>query len=343
MKEDFYISLIYKKLAEELTPSEAQQLSDWINSSEANRLTAHSVEKAWNASDLLKEEVAVDLDEEFDALSSLMEDHEQESKATIRQLPPSQTTSRFGWLKIAAGIAAVLAIGLVIQNVLQSNTAEIANILAVSTTTNKKEIVLPDGSKVYLNINSTLKYPAQFTTAMRTVELQGEALFEVQHLNKQPFVVRTKQERITVLGTVFNVQTYQMDSTMVYVSSGSVQVEQLQSQQKVILKKGEKSTSNSKRQTVEKVAGSGNEVAWHTNRLVFKTTPMEQVKEEIEQLYGVQLSFDNEKIATCPFTITFDKESDSISQVLATLHTVFGMEIEQKGNNEYILQGGSCD
>src|SRR5690606_22281551 len=70
------------------------------------------------------------------------------------------------------------------------------------------QITLPDGTKVWLNAASTLKYPSHFGGKERRIELQGEAYFEVAKVEKQPFVVMSQNQEVTVLGTHFNIKAY---------------------------------------------------------------------------------------------------------------------------------------
>ncbi len=86
-------------------------------------------------------------------------------------------------------------------------------------------MVLPDGSKVWLNSASSLKYPTVFNGKTREVELTGEGYFEIKENNTRPFIVKTKKVNVTVLGTGFNINAYddetELATTLVH---GSVKV-----------------------------------------------------------------------------------------------------------------------
>src|SRR5690606_6981244 len=103
-------------------------------------------------------------------------------------------------------------------------------------------VVLPDGSLVWLNANSSLAFPSEFTERTRNVRLTGEAYFEIVHDVGRPFIVNTRQQTIHVLGTKFNVQAYQDELAMkTTLLEGAVQVRTAHQQQ--VLKVGEEARS----------------------------------------------------------------------------------------------------
>ena len=78
----------------------------------------------------------------------------------------------------------------------------------------KSQLVLADGTKVWLNAGSRMAFPSEFTGTQRTVFLEGEAYFEVAHIDAQPFVVNVKEIAVKVLGTRFNITAYTADPTI---------------------------------------------------------------------------------------------------------------------------------
>lgn len=159
------------------------------------------------------------------------------------------------------------------------------------------QIVLPDGSKVWLNASTTLKYPTRFASHERLVELSGEAYFEV---NKQniPFYVKTKGQRIEVLGTHFNVNAYndehEVKTTLV---EGSVKVitdlERGVKEQPSgwVLKPGEQSVLYNKELVVSKV-DVYQEIAWKNGFFSFQGAGIEEVMREFSRWYDVEVQFE---------------------------------------------------
>lgn len=335
MNEDFYITLIYKSLSAEISPAEEEQLKTWLQQSEENRATAASIEKVWQASDLLQANVEVDLDSEFGELETLIEKEESAVESLI--VPLNKT---YRWIGIAASIAALIILSFLIGDRLSegSGTTDL-EMLVLQTEEKTQKLILPDGSTVILNSHSKLTYPKAFDEAKRLVQLEGEGFFEVEHDAAHPFQVQTTHETVSVLGTSFNVQTTEEGTTSVYVADGKVALAQNKGQQKVILTKGEKGVSASGKLTETKA--TDNELAWYTGRLAFADAPITEVKEVIEQYYRVSLLIENPAILNCTFTATFEEETIAI--VLEILSTVLDLEWEQSADSQYVLKGKGCD
>ncbi len=351
MNEDFYINLIYKKLSGELTPPEKKQLDAWMVKSKDNQLTAMSVEKAWQASDSLQPDVEVDLDKEFASLETLLDDEPSVTplkEATVKSIKTTtpKATPRRNWLSIAAGVLLLIGAGFLLRNSFSSgNTGTNQRLEWVTINTGEEghTISLPDDSKVYLNKHSQLDYPSKFVGNQRLVKLRsGEAFFEVSHDAKNPFMVQTDYEEITVLGTSFNVNTNPQSRTEVYVSTGKVELKQRNTSRKTILKKGEKGQSSTQTGQVKNLGQQlPNDVAWRTKKLEFVNTPVVEVLTQITKLYGVKFGLSNPDLKKCTFTSTFDNQK--IETVLETLKTVLDIKIDQKSDVNYTLEGGSCE
>lgn len=99
-----------------------------------------------------------------------------------------------------------------------------------------KKVVLPDGTQVMLNSRSQLRYPEKFDSRTREVYLQGEAYLEVAHNKEKPFIVHANNFNIQVLGTKFNVNSYNEEAAFVALVDGSVQVTTAKNQNKVMMK-----------------------------------------------------------------------------------------------------------
>ena len=318
-----------------------------MQESEENRLTAASVEAAWNASDVLQADVEVDLDTEFAALESLMDEDDSEIKkapkqeTVVKEMKPS-TSSRRTWLSIAAGLLLLATAAFFFRNAIVEDTPiASAEWRVITTEAETYTATLPDQSKVYLNKGSQLSYPETFQGKNRLLKLEGEAFFDVSHNPKKPFVVETIQENITVLGTSFNVQTQEEGLTTVYVATGKVQVAQKTGQDKIVLTQGEQGISNAQSKEIINLGKqSPNAIAWHSQHLVFVETPLLKVLEQVEQVYGVTITCTNKDIFKCGFTSTFKRQK--IETILETLQTVLDVKVEEISENEYRLSGGSC-
>lgn len=148
------------------------------------------------------------------------------------------------------------------------------------------QVVLPDGSKVWLNAQSSLKYPVVFNGKDRTVELKGEAYFVVAHNAKQPFRVHTATQTITDIGTEFNVNSYADETTgKTTLVSGLVQVNAM------ALKPGEQAiTSNAS--TMIRETDTDEETAWKNGNFMFDHTDIRTAMRQLARWYNVTVKYE---------------------------------------------------
>jgi ferric-dicitrate binding protein FerR (iron transport regulator) len=160
------------------------------------------------------------------------------------------------------------------------------------------QVVLPDGTKVWLNAVSSLRFPAGFTGKERVVELTGEAYFEVNH-NNLPFIVdiisvngRPGGGRVEVLGTHFNIKAYLDESTVkTTLLEGSVDMTSTGSH--YILKPGQQAQlhKSSGTMSLDEHADLEEAVAWKDGRFVFNEASVETVMREIARWYDVDIAY----------------------------------------------------
>lgn len=152
-------------------------------------------------------------------------------------------------------------------------------------------IVLADGTKVYLNAVSSIKYPTQFNGDQRIVELDGEAYFEVAKNKNKPFIVKSGDQDIEVLGTHFNVHAYDNESVVkTTLLEGSVAVSY--KNQKAILKPGQQSNVSDKftKITVKQVDTEA-AIAWKNGRFKFDNADLKTVMRQLERWYGIKVEY----------------------------------------------------
>lgn len=153
------------------------------------------------------------------------------------------------------------------------------------------QVVLPDGTKVWLNAASSLKYPVSFSGNSRKVYLEGEAYFEVMKNAAAPFVVKSEKQSVTVLGTHFNVNTY-LDEKVIRTTllEGSVSVRDDSKGQEVLIKPGEQLELTGQ-MNVRKV-DVANAVAWKNGRFNFQDQSLEEVLRQLARWYDIDVVYD---------------------------------------------------
>jgi len=200
----------------------------------------------------------------------------------------------------------------------------------------RSQIVLPDGSKVWLNAESTISYSIPFSIDERMVALSGEAFFEVATDKEHPMVVTTGNTRLRVTGTSFNVKAY-ADEEGVEVSllEGGLMLSLLSDEDEknayAVLPGNHVLVSNSKisvkNESLDKYS------SWRYGNLVFDETPMPDLVRKLERWYGVDVVLKDEKLFTYRFTTTFINQS--LPQVLELLELSSPISIDyQPGSHD---------
>lgn len=154
-------------------------------------------------------------------------------------------------------------------------------------------VVLADGTRVWLNAESELRYPERFEGDSREVCLTGEGYFEVTKDAKRPFRVRLGDVTVEVLGTEFNARGYADEETLdVTLVSGGVRV--LEEEREVARLKPSERVDVDARTGDFRVskADLGSVLAWREGMFVFRNTPMEDIARELSRWYGVEFSVD---------------------------------------------------
>ena len=197
-----------------------------------------------------------------------------------------------------------------------------------------KKITLADGSQIWLNASSQVKFPNHFADNIRELFLvDGEAYFNVKKDVKRPFVVHAAGTRTKVLGTEFNVRSYRyLASVQVTVSRGKVSVatEKKQNPDSVLLLPNQRASFDRHNKiTFEDQINAGNAMAWKQGRMIFDNELLTDVAVELEQKYRVQIEVAEPKAAKIRLTAEFDA-SGALSDVLEALSLANNLTYTQK-------------
>ncbi len=228
---------------------------------------------------------------------------------------PKMQLTRQLWVRVAS-VAAILVIGLLLGSAvtyLISSPKGTTEQLVFETPRGEKSMVtLPDGSEVWLNANSRLVYNS-FSKDHRQVELKGEAFFKVAHDENAPFVVKTNECDIKVLGTTFNVMAYdEFGRKEITLLTGKVNVHTESAEQ--ILKPGQALILEEHQIHIVEVTAS-EASAWVDNKFNFRNIPLTELMKRLENWYDVDITLENKSGKEVNFTGTF-KNEETIWQVL---------------------------
>lgn len=192
-------------------------------------------------------------------------------------------------------------------------------------------LVLSDGSHVWLNSDSRLRYPSVFRGDVREVEVSGEVFFEVARDERSPFVVKVEGLEVVVLGTKFNVNTRVVERIQTTLVEGQVAVN-LPAGQSVVLEPGEMASANvvsgevrSKPVNVQKY------VAWRYGRFCFEEATMEEIMRELALWYDVEVEYRNGALKSERFTGSLPR-SESIMEILKKIEQTTYVHFHVAGN-----------
>jgi ferric-dicitrate binding protein FerR (iron transport regulator) len=194
---------------------------------------------------------------------------------------------------------------------------------------------LPDGSCVWLNSGSELKYPVTFNNSVREVSMTGEAVFEVAK-SKHPFIVHNPGPDIKVYGTVFCINSYK-DEKDVTVALVEGKISLGNSTTEVFLKPGEVSFFNKKNKKirVKKSKNITRYLSWRDGRFIFRDTPLYEIAKTLQHNFGVSIEIKNPEIANYRYNAIFENETLE--------HILYMLTLSAPIKYNYIKPGCSSD
>lgn len=302
---------IIKHIRGESSLEENQNIIDWINKDPRNLKYYSALKNLWINSTMPRTEASY------------------EEMGFVQQIINNQGNKKhFVFYSAVATIIILLTtnIFLLFNNKIDIERISTDKMGALTNTlfTNKgvkAKVELPDGSIVWLNSASMIKYPAKFMGVSREVYISGEALFDVVHDSLRPMIVSTnKNFKIEVLGTKFNVRCYDDDNdAQTTLLSGSIklihfniktgkdEITNLLPTESFLLKNNHECILINKADTTK-------QKAWKEGWLIFDNTPMSDVLKKLQRWHGVNFILDDKKVLNYKFTAEFN--SESIIQIL---------------------------
>ncbi|MBS0027625.1 FecR family protein [Chitinophaga sp. 22321] len=200
---------------------------------------------------------------------------------------------------------------------------------------NKIRVTLADGTVVWMNADSRLVCPTAFNGKTREVSMEGEAFFEVAANSQQPFVVHTAKIDIQVLGTGFNVNTYETTSVQTTLTSGKVRVGQESSG--IILTPGEQSCYNEETGALRKKAVDIRIfTAWKDNNIYFEDASLSDITTSLGRSFDYDFKFEDASLAALSFTLDMQRPTN-LQDVLNRIHLTIGdVKFRVQGRMVYI-------
>jgi ferric-dicitrate binding protein FerR (iron transport regulator) len=323
---ELILSESFREFVEGTNPESTRIWNEWITvHPERKEAIDTAIDVLKTLMNTRKSEIIVDKNESLSTLMKFIDEEKPNSARTISLLNSI-------WFKIAA--VSLLVIGLSsLWNVFRSHNIQIRELAyneIIVPLGEKAQIILSDGSHVWINSASKLRYPVMFGETTRDVTLEGEAFFDVVKKHGQTFVVNTRDVKVNVLGTAFNVKCYPGDEkTQTIVVRGEVKVEDIHGDQKAIIIKPnematlqnkiipEQTTSHLSSITVRKVDPESL-VSWKDQMLVFSGESFEDLAIKMERWFNVRIRIDDVELKTERYSGKF-VHNETVYQVLEAI------------------------
>lgn len=356
-------TIITRVLSGDASAEDKKMLVQWFRENETNLHQFGQMESIWNALEILKNS------DSFNNENAYSQFHQKIQTANPERIIQFRKLSAFDY---AIRIAAILVIALVLPfSVYQfisgrSHEETVRKFEMVTPKGSRSLVTLPDGTRIWLNAESRLTYPEHFQGKTREVFLEGEGYFTVAKDKKHPFIVRTSDINIKVLGTTFNVKSYPSENIIqttliegLVVIEGNHKVEDKDdiielkpNQQATFFRKSgmltktndvnaDKSIKNTRPANsllkpiiVGKDFNMETITSWKDNRLYFDNEPFVSIAVKLERRFGVKIHFTDKEIVNFRFSGRFDQIS--IEEALAALKFASAFQYTIDKENIYI-------
>ena len=296
--------LLQQHLAEKATPQEQQELEALLQADDHEEVFKTVV------AGMLQQEAPLPVSGK--PWQKMIDDIVTVDKASVVE---HTSTSKMVWLfrySVAAAVLVLLGAGwyyFMVKHPPESLAIKtVVPYQKISTgMSEQKELVLPDGSHVWLNAASSIRYPETFSAAERSVELTGEAWFDVTHADKTPFLIRSGAITIRVMGTAFDIKAYPgQKSTIVSVQRGKVQV-QAGTTILATLEKGRQARiteTNCDVRTIDTTAVA----AWKQGNLYYKDETLGDIVADLQRVFKDSIQVKNNSLKETVTTAAFNKD-----------------------------------
>ena len=201
-------------------------------------------------------------------------------------------------------------------------------------------VLLPDGSRVWLNADSKLTYPEQFAKYNRDVTLEGEAYFEIAKNKKSPFQVFAENVKIQVTGTCFNVKAYPSDKVIkTTLDEGSINIGHIRSRRPMQQIFPGQTAVYEKRSNVIKIKTDryhDDASSWKGNQLTFRNASQKEVLTTLQRHFDIEIAVKNEKIAS--FTYNFVCKGNDLNYVLEVMQSITPVSFKKISEYTYTVE-----
>lgn len=320
-------NLVYKYFAGTSTNEEEQKIFDYINANDDNEQQFREWESEWEE----HSEVAPSTEEAWQKLENSMMDIDSKAEETPVR---NRWNIAMRWTRRVAASIIFIVVGALAAYYYMSSEPEQ---YYVSTTPigSKSCVNLPDGTKVWLNAGSRLKYSTRFNESNRKVELQGEAYFEVTKHDGNIFTVSTEGYNVVVKGTKFDVRAYS-DEPMVSTTlfEGKVDINQNE-EAKLSLKPGETAIYNKVSKDLSKCVGCASGIGWINGNIEFDNITFNQLALILNRTFDVNIHTDSPTIGNMRLSVSLHN-NETVDDVVEAIRLLGNVKITKRGKDIFV-------
>jgi transmembrane sensor len=324
MRQLDFISLIHKELTGDISAEESLQLKEWLKSDSGNLDTYEDIKAIWQSSTSYNAPFIPNVELAFQKQLERINSENVITPKVIRMKPMK-------WVSAVAASLLILLSALVIWNYsndkFYSADDQIAN------------IVLDDGTEVWLNKGAEITLSRDFNKENRKLTLKGEAYFDVQKNTDLPFIIDAGELSIKVLGTEFNVRSIDFTKRSVTVKEGRVQVSASDSE--VVIAEGQYASLESDGALITGNILDQNELSWKDNILSFDDTPFNDAMDDLSSFFNIEINTSG-IISDCPITYTKSVDTD-LETALTVISKAYDMQWTTNPNGGFTVTSVSCD
>lgn len=361
MDQQRFWQLVTSKLSGEATADELHELDQYLQQNPEAGFKLDVISGIWNENEQTAQP-AFSFNSHLQRLSNALPSPEftgpSNDQSPGQRFDADKRRRLLSYFMMAASVVALTFCGVHIykQSLVQNSDPKKGTNIVETQKGSRTTVQLPDGTKVWLNADSKLYYDETFESELREVRLEGEAFFDVKKDSSRPFVIRTNEIDIKVLGTRFNVKSYQdEDETETSLVTGSIEVSIknnpdkkiiLRPNEKLVVKHSLKKDSTAKKNYAEEalllvkamrqdaIYKSSPETLWMQNKLVFDGETLSEVCKKLERWYDVKIHIQDEELKSEIYTAIFDGET--LLNVLTALKMTDKLDFSIK-NKEVVI------
>lgn len=329
MEDTTILLLLQKYIKDQCSEQELRTLLHWLKSPDNHTEFDLVVKPLWNMIDKNLSRPENRREEELHAEVSLLLSGMKEQRIAKPELKSKRRLN--GFYRIAAILVLAFSVTFGLLKVLDRPSPQLTYTENVSKKGEKKTIQLADGTKVVLNSDTKLRIPSNFNKEERVIEMEGEGFFDVTPNPDKPFIIKSGETQVRVLGTSFDFKSYKEDDFIkLTVSTGKVRVNVADQDLQLSVSPNEhlsinKVDGNVRKETIRE----NNYIKWMQGSLYFNKEPIREVLKTINRTYNRQVVLQCRK---CDYFITGTHDNKSIDAVIEAICFTTGLRSREEGD-----------